>query len=46
MNRLGANTPPEPPMPIVREVATILPTRSSRRNPIVYAPVMLLPSTG
>ncbi len=32
MNRLGANTPPDPPMPMVRLVATILPTSSTSRN--------------
>ena len=46
MNRLGANTPPEPPMPMVRLVATILPISSTSRNPIAYLPAMLLPSTG
>ena len=29
MNSVGANTPPDPPMPIVRLVANILPTISS-----------------
>ena len=33
MNRLGANTPPEPPMPMVRLVAIILPTSSDEQEP-------------
>ena len=33
MNSEGAKTPPEPPMPIVRLVATILPARRRRRKP-------------
>ena len=37
MNRLGAKTPPDPPMPIVRLVAIILPTRSARGIHRVFA---------
>ena len=33
MNRLGANTPPEPPIAIVKLVATILPTSRTSSNP-------------
>ena len=32
MNSDGANTPPEPPMPMVRLVAIIFPAASTIRN--------------
>ena len=46
MNRLGAKTPPEPPIPMVRLVAIILPSSSTIRNPMAYFPSMLFPRTG
>lgn len=46
MNRLGAKTPPEPPIPIVRLVATILPTSNSSRKPMTYPPSVAFSSTG
>ncbi len=46
MNRLGAKTPPEPPMPMVRLVAIILPMSRTIRKAMAYLPAMLLPSTG
>ena len=46
MNREGANTPPEPPMPMVRLVARILPSARMSRNARVYRPATAWPSTG
>ena len=34
MNSVGAKTPPEPPMPIVKDVNTARPTIRARRNAI------------
>ncbi len=46
MKRLGAKTPPEPPMPMVRPEATIFATSSTTRNSTAYFPSTALPSTG
>ncbi len=46
MNSEGAKTPPEPPMPMVRLVAAILPTSSTTRKPMTYFPPTAFSSTG
>src|SRR5262249_7679633 len=42
----GAKTPPDPPMPIVRLVAMILPISNTRRKPKTYSPRIARSSTG
>ena len=34
INSVGANTPPDPPMPIVKDVYSARPTMSANRKPI------------
>ncbi len=46
MNRDGAKTPPEPPMAIVRLVATTFAASSSTTNPTTYLPSTACDSTG
>jgi len=45
-NRLGAKTPPEPPMPMVRLQAMTFPISKTTKNPSAYVPATALPSTG
>ncbi len=46
MNSDGANTPPEPPIAIVRLVATIFAPSSTSTNAIAYSPWTAFVSTG
>ena len=46
MNSDGAKIPPEPPIPIVRLVARILPKASTIRNHSAYPPAVALNMTG
>ena len=46
MNRDGAKTPPEPPIPMVRLHAAILANASTIRNHSAYWPAVALSITG
>ena len=46
MNSDGANTPPEPPIPMVRLHAAILANASRARNHSAYWPAVALYITG
>ena len=46
MNSDGANTPPEPPIPMVRLAAKILAAMRTRRNHRASLPAIAWPMTG
>ncbi len=46
MNSEGANTPPDPPIPMLRLVAAIFPNDRSIRNHGAYPPAVVLYTTG
>ncbi len=46
MNSDGANTPPDPPMPMLRLVAAILAKASTITNHSAYCPAVVLYITG